>query len=141
MRVGRSASLEKERPLAESFSSRKASIGLRARDGFETLGTSGLRIGWKDQNARSLSVIHTAGTSSGSGRMVFAPASIHAVIVAISLSESLFLPLGISRAVIFLQRRLSAGLPGMMAAPDLPPVTTKRRRRRSRLAFLVPSSP
>ncbi len=58
-------------------------------------------MGRKDQKARSLSVIQTAGTSCGSGRTVVAPDLTQAVIVAISLSESLFLPLGISPAEIF----------------------------------------
>ena len=142
--VRRSASGENDRFFSASFAKRNPSIGFRTVALDVTTGGSTRFTGWNAQNARSSSVMSTAGTSAGSGRSVGAPASIHRRSVAISASPSRLasLPCGIFPSRTSRYSRLSSGLPGTTAGPDSPPTsTTSRRRRTSSLPSLEPSSP
>src|SRR5262249_37667805 len=105
-------------------------------------GTECRVIGWNAHQRRSSSVIAKPFASvSGSGASTFAPPAIHFLIVSISAAESFFLVGGISPLFTRSRSRLASGLPSVIAGPDLPPLRTKRRRRRSSPPFGFSASP
>ena len=142
MSFNRSASAEKLSPFVSSFWSRNASMGFRTRSTCATFGTGGRWGGRNDQNFRAasvtngLAVLSPATFSFGAGGH---PAAIHFRKVSTSevsggrtaYSKNI-LGGGIAPAKILFMSRLSSGLPGINAGPDLPPLRRAACVRKSR---------
>ena len=120
--VRRSACGDGSKPSDSSLESTNASIGLRTQPSRSTSGGSGLTTGRRDHR-------ETADAGSPGGSPHAAPSRIHFRNAAISDSASA--PVGgickVPERSIAWIRRLSSGLPGVIADPRPPPINADSR--------------